>query len=203
MPQPSESLPFLFSAKLMHHEIDILECGAGLFQSSYKIAKAIGRQKYHLALKLSLGNSYKPEIAVGTVLNIINEKPGDFGTLINGEWKDLYDLDLLKRESEPQIRGGFINLTNAYMNVFLPFKKVVGVTVNHFADADSIKQRLEKYKADCETTDGIGFVYTCLFEKQVFYHLCTVASNLASGEGNKELALQKLNETLIDLTAKL
>jgi hypothetical protein len=201
--QASESFSFLFPVKVLHHEVDILECGYGLFQSAYKIAKALSKQKYHLALKMSSGIAYKKEIAIGTVLNIINEKPGDFGTATDDEWKDLYDLALLSRDSEPQVRGGFINLTNAYMNVFMPFKKSVGVTVNHFGNAEALPLRIEKYKADCETTDGIAFVYSCLFEKQVFYHLCTIANNLATGESDSSLARQKLNETLIDITAKL
>jgi hypothetical protein len=201
--QASESLNFLFSAKVLQHEVDILECGNGLFQSTYKITKTLSKQKYHLALKMSLGNAYKKEIAVGTVLNIINEKPADFGTYAAGEWKDLYELDLIHRDSEPHVRSGFINMTNAYMNVFMPFKKSVGITVNHFGNTEAVQFRVEKYKADCETTDGMGFVYACLFEKQVFYHLCTTANNLATGESDKSLARQKLNETLIDITAKL
>ena len=202
-PKQHSSLNFLHSAKILQHEVDIIETGVGIYQTSYKITKALSQQKYHLALKLSFGNSYKEEIAVGSVLNIVNEKPGDFGMMVNDEWKDHYDFSLLNREDEPHIRGGFVNLNSAYMNVFAPFKKVVGVTVNHYADKNTFALRKEKYKADCETGDGLGFVYPCLFEKQSFYHLCVVEKNLATGEENFHLAKQTFNQTLTDLLQKL
>ena len=195
--------PYLYAATVLHHEVDILETGYGLFQTTFKMTRTLSLKKYHLALKLSRAIAYKPELSPGTVLNIVNEKPGDTGLLEGGEWKDLYDLNRLQREEYPQVRGGFINLTNAYMNVFLPFKKVVGLTVNTAGNTALTELRREKYKADAETTDGLGFVYPCLFDKQSFYHLGIVEKNLATGEENVNLATQNLNLTLIDLIQKL
>ncbi len=201
--QNHSSRSFVSSAKFNQHEVDIVETGVGLFQTSYKITKTLSSQKYHLALKAGFGNSYKEEIAVGSVLNVVNEKPGDFGTFINGSWKDYYDFGLLNKDDEPHIRGSYINLTSAYMNIFSAFKKAVSVTVNHYSDRNNYPLRAEKYKADCETCDGLGFVYPCLFEKQSFYHLCVVEKNLLTGEENFHLAKQKLNETVISLLQKL
>jgi len=197
------NLKFVHSAKALHHEVDIVETGVGIFQTSYKVTKALSLQKYHLALKVGFGNSYKEETAIGTILNIINEKPGDTGLTADGGWKDIYDLGLLTREDPPQQWGGFVNRNNAYMNVFLPFKKAVGLTVNHYADINSVTIRRDKYKADCETGDGLGFVYPCLYEKQSFYQLCVIERNLVTGEEDIPLARQKMNETLIDLLNKL
>lgn len=202
-PVRNTTLGFLHSAKILQHEVDILETGVGVYQTTYKVTKALSRQKYHLALKLSTGNSYKADYTPGSILNIVNEKPGDYGMLVNEEWKDHYDFNLLNREAEPHVRGGFVNLTNAYMNVFMPYKKAVGITVNNYADKTQLAQRLEKYKADCETGDGLGFVYPCLYEKQNFYHLCVTERCLATGEENYHLALEVLNKTLGELVAVL
>jgi len=201
--QANPTLKFLFSSKILHHEVDIVVTGVGIYQTTYKVTKTLSRQKYHLALKMSLGNAYKPETAIGTILNIVNEKPGDSGSMINGEWKDLYDLGLIKTGDEPHIKGGLINWTNAYLNVFLPFKKVVGVTVSNYADKETYLLRKEKYKADCETGDGLGFVYPCLFEKQQFYQLCVIERNLATGSENPHLATGIMNRVLIDILTKL
>ena len=201
--QQHASLKYLSTAKILHHEVDFLVSGVGVFQTTYKITKALSLQKYHLALKLGFGNAYKEDIETGAVLNVVNEKPGDYGMMVNGEWKDLYDFGLMNREDEPHIRGGFVNLTNAYMNVFMPYKKVVGITVNNYADKNSVQLRREKYKADCETGDGIGFVYPCLFEKQSYYQLCVIERNLVTGEENFNLAKEKMSETLEELILKL
>jgi hypothetical protein len=202
-PEPHATLKFIHTVKILHHEVDILETGVGLHQTTYKVTKAISPVKYHLALKVSFGNAYKPETEIGTVFNIVNEKPGDMGMTLDKEWKDLYDLNLINRKAEPHVRGGLINLTNAYMNVFLPYKKVVGVTVNSYADTSHVQMRRDKYKAECETGDGLGFVYPCLAEKQLFYQLCVVERNIATGAENFNLAGQILNETLTKLIQKL
>ncbi len=199
----STAAKFISITSILHHEVTIVETGHGSFQTAYKMTKALGIQKYHLALKIGTGNAYKSEIAVGSVLNIVNEKPGDFGMNTGDGWKDLYDLGLLTNADEPQQRGGFINLNNAYMNIFAPFKKAVGLTVNNYADKSMVTDRVAKYKADCETADGLGFVYPCLYEKQSYYHLCIPKRNLATGEENKKLAKEKLNEVLTDLLQKL
>lgn len=189
-------LPFLHSVKILHHEVDVIETGVGVYQTVYKLTKVLTRQKYHLAIKLSFGNAYKAACPVGTVLNVVNEKPGDFGTVADGIWKDFYDLSLLKRDDAPHVRGGYINLTNAYMNVFLPFRKVVGVTVARYADNTRVELHTDKYRADVETGDGLGFVYPCLYEMQNFYHLCIVENNLATGEADFAKAKKALNQTL-------
>jgi hypothetical protein len=201
--QPSPAASFLHYTKILQHEVTILETGIGLHQTTYKVTKAVTQQKYHLALKVSLGNAYKEELEVGTIVNIINEKPGDFGMIIDKEWKDHYDLGLTKREDAPHVRGGFINLNTSYMNVFAPFKKVVGVTVNHYANQEGYRLKTEKYNAHCETGDGLGFVYPCLFERQSFYHLCVIENNLATGKKDFAIASKAMNETLIDLLGKL
>lgn len=197
------SFSFLYSSQILHHETDVLETVVGVHQTTYKIAKALQQNKYHLALKLSFGNAYKADYTPCHILNIVNEKPGDYGTYINDEWRDCYDLGLLKHDDEPHVRGGYINLTNAYMNVFVPFKKAVGITVNNYADAAQVNMRKEKYKVDCETGDGLGFAYTCLFEKQNFYHLCFIERNLVTGEENFPLAKTTLNNTLGEILEKL
>jgi len=202
-PERHVSMKYVYTSKILHHELDILETGIGIYQTTYKVTRALTEQKYHLALKLGFGNSYKEDIEVGVVLNVVNEKPGDLGMMIGGEWKDPYDLELTRREDEPHVRGGFINMTNAYMNVFLPFKKSVGITVNHYGDSASVAWRREKYKGDCETGDGLGFVYPCFFEKQLFYQLCVIERNLVTGQENFNLAKEKMNEALTDIIQKL
>lgn len=194
---------FLFTAKIQQHEVTGCVCGFGMFQVAYKVAKALLHKRYHLALKVSLCNAYKDSIAVGDVLNIINEKPGDYGSFVHGEWRDLYDFGLLQREQHPQQRGGFVNMTNSYMDVFLPYKKCVGVSVNDYGNSATFSLRAERYKADCETGDALGFVYPCLYERQAFYHLCVVEKNLSTQHSDATLALQRRQQLLQELLQKL
>jgi len=202
LPDPS-SANFTFSMHFLQHEIDVCETGFGVFQSTFKVTKTISQKKYHLALKASFCNAYKPELGIGEVVNVIKDKPGDIGIPGESGFSDLYDLGLMNAESFPHFKGAFINMNNSYMNVLLPFRKVVSVTVNQYADAATYLARREKYKADIETGDGLGFVYPCMYERQPFYQLNAVERNLATGEYDFEKARQKLNETLFDILQKL
>lgn len=186
---------------ILQHEVDVLSAGNLSFDTSYAITKLLTANKYHLALHLSFSGAWKPEHAPGTILNIINEKPGDIGEFTDGRWTDSYEAELLVRENPPHIRGGFINLTNAYMNVFAPYKKAVGITVNQRNASPDIRQHT--LKADCETTNGLAFSFVCLAEKQAFYHLSVIERNYITGETGRQFALQSLNNTVAEILSKL
>lgn len=202
LPDPA-SANFTFSLHYLQHEIDVCETGFGIFQTTFKVTKAISQKKYHLALKASFCNAYKPDLQIGEVVNVIKDKPGDIGIPVESGFSDLYDLGLINNESFPHFKGAFINMNNSYMNVLLPFRKVVSVTVNQYADTTHYAAKREKYKADIETGDGLGFVYPCMYERQPFYQINAVERNLATGEYDVEKARQKLNDTLFDILQKL
>ena len=202
MPDPASS-HFVFSLNYLQHEIDVCETGFGMFQTTFKVTKTISQKKYHLALKASFCNSYKAELNIGDVVNVIKDKPGDIGIANENGFSDVYDLGLLDAESFPHFKGAFINMNNSYMNVLMPFRKVVSVTVNQYADVKTYEAKREKYKADIETGAGLGFVYPCMYERQPFYQLNAVERNLATGEYDFDRAKEKLNETLLDILQKL
>lgn len=202
-PQPDpQSATYLFQTRYMQHEIDICETGYGAFQTGYKLTKALARQRYHLALRAGMAHSYKADIPVGTIVNVIKDKPGD-QTYIDGAPADLYEAGLLSIESFPHYREAFINMNNSYMNVMLPFKKVVSLTTGTYGEPTGYETRRDKYKADIETRDGLSFVYACMYERQPFYQLCCVERNLATGDTDGAKALEHLNNTLLDILQKL
>ena len=202
LPDPS-SANFIYSTHYLGHEIDICETGFGIFQTTFKITKTLSQKRYHLALKASFCNAYKADLQIGDVVNVIKDKPGDIGMTEENGFKDIYDLGLMNAESFPHFKGAFINMNNSYMNVLMPFRKVVSVTVNQYADVANYPIKQEKYKADIETGDGLGFVYPCMYERQPFYQLNVVERNLATGECDFEKAKEKLNETILDILQKL
>ena len=203
-PKPDpQSANFVFSTHYLGHEIDVCETEFGLFQTSYKTTKALTQKRYHLALKASFCNAYKPELNICDIVNVIKDKPGDLGMNIGEEFQDMYDLKLTDAESFPHYKGAFINMNNSYMNVMMPFKKVVSVTVNQYADVNTYEAKREKYKADIETGDGLGFVYACMYERQPFYQINCVERNLTTGLYDHEKAKKSLNDTLLDILQKL
>lgn len=202
LPDPT-SANHMISMHYLQHDIDVCETGFGVFQTTFKVTKAISQKKYHLALRASFCNAYKAELEVGDIVNVIKDKPGDIGLVGENSLEDLYDQQLLSTESFPHYKGAFINMNNSYMNVMMPFKKVVAVTVNQYGDRTNYEAKKIKYKADVETIDGLGFVYPCMYERQPFYQLNVVEGNLTNGVYDHEKAKQILNETIFDVLQKL
>jgi futalosine hydrolase len=197
LPDP-QSAQYTSGFHFLQHEVDVCETGYGLFQSTYKVTKALAQKKYHLALKMGYCNAYKPELQIGDMVNVIKDKPAS--PLFNN--RDIYEAGLMSADSFPHFKEAFINMNNSYMNVLMPYKKVVSVTVADYGETSSYGSRREKYKADVETTDGLGFVYPCMSERQPFYQLCVV-EGLSNGETDHEKARATMNEILLDILQKL
>lgn len=193
---PIEAQDFLQPIPLRYaqHEVDVLFCGNALFEMSHKLSKAIAT-RYNLALYAGFSDALHPEITVGTVVNVIKEKALFFDT----EGADLYESGTLDAMSFPHFKGGFINMNNSYLNIFVDFKKVVSGTIAQKVDATLGAALYQKYKTDVLTMNGVGFVYNCMFERQPFYQISVVKKNIATQTADMDIAIEKLNLNLIEI----
>lgn len=186
------------------HNIEILETGAGGFRVSQRISESITKDRFNIILKLSEAYSLRENIEVAEVLNVIRDFPATDGELTQNDFTDLYDQKLIDVEEPPHQLGGLVNKTNSYMNIFLPYKKVFGITAGISSKNEILRKiRIEKYKPHIETSDGLYFSYPCLLKRISFYHLATVTENLVTGKKNAPLAIDELNTQLIDIIQKL
>lgn len=191
-------------ATFKHLKIDILETGNTPFETGYLMGKKLTTKKYHLVLISGLAGSINPEIEVGEIVNIINDKPAFIGMHDKETFKSIYQLKWLNPFESPHERGFFINKTSAYFNVFLPFRKVPAITTNILkGDFSLLELKQEKYKMDVETMNGLAYHYACLSEKANFYQIRAISYNLATENENENLALENLNNTLLDILNKL
>ncbi|MBX2909634.1 MAG: hypothetical protein KF706_08365 [Chitinophagales bacterium] len=186
------------------HNIEILETGAGGFRVSQRITETITKDRFNLTLKLSESYGLRENIEVGEVLNVIRDFPATDGELLENDFTDLYDQQLFNIEEPPHQLGGLVNKTNSYMNIFLPYKKVFGITASISSKNEMLRKiRINKYKPHIETADGLYFSYPCLLKRISFYHLAAVTENLVTGKKNAPLATTELNTQLIDIIQKL
>ncbi len=194
LPKNTEEIQYLYSTRFLQHDVDVAFIGESLFEVNYKVTKAI-QQKYHLALKVGFCDSLKADLAVGTVVNVIKEKP----LLLNADGNDVYESGMLNANDYPHFKGALVNMNNSYMNVFLDLKKVVSGTLTSIPS----NELQSKYALDTITSNGVGFVYPCMFERQPFYQVNVVKRNLASGVADEEIARKVINEILIDILQKI
>lgn len=194
IPKQKPEVQFVFSTRIFQHDLDIAFIGESLIEVNFKTTKLL-QQKYHLALKAGFCEALKGDLGIGTIVNVIKEKPILFTT--TGE--DIYTAGMLNRDDYPHFRGSFVNMNNSYMNVFLDFKKVVSGTVQSVFSTTWQNQ----YLLDTLTYNGIGFVYPCMFERQPFYQVNAVYKNNVSMKEDISIAETNLNKSLIDILQKL
>jgi futalosine hydrolase len=194
---------YIYPIRYLQHEIDICVTGRVLHQLIYRVTRALAMRKYHLALLADTCGSYRADIPVGTMVNIIKDKPAYTGIATLTGDADLYEAGWDTSDTFPHIRGSLVNLNNSYMNVLLPLRKVVAVTVGMLRQPDAVTRYRDKYQADVETATGVGFVYACLAEGQPFYHISMVAYCLLDHAPHTIPPIDLLNDSLIDILQKL
>lgn len=180
-----------------HIFIDFCETGHTAFETAFNLGGLMKTKRYHLVIFAGLANSLNNLMLDGQVLNVINDIPYQVGLESEHDFKDVYQLNLLDKNKVPHQRGGFINLTNAYFNVFINLMKTASLTTNVLGGNEAtLNKKIEHYPIHIETLNGISFQYACLFYKQSFYQLRAVEQNLILKTENKALALKNLNEEL-------
>lgn len=181
-------------------EIHFIETGYTLFETSFHMAKALCKKHYQLVVFAGLANSLNRFMKVGTPINVINEVLYQYGQKSDEEFHDAYQLTWLNKNDFPHKRGGFINLTNAYFNIFLPFMKSAAITCTQLGgNTEELELKQSHYPMHIETSNGLGFHYAALRSGFPFYQIRVIAHNYIDQENDKEKAIQELNESLTNI----
>ncbi len=188
-----KSSNFLKTYKFEDMYVDVLIIQKNTFDAQFRVMTCIQQRNYHLVIHFNYCIAVDDTLEIGTILNIVNEKPGYF-SLENGNFNNIYESQWMNNSEFPHHRGGFINMTNAYFNVFVDFEKVVGATLffENKNDGFDIKNIMECIVAKVYTTNGLGFAYPCLALKQPFYHISVVKKNHNTNTENRSLSVKQL-----------
>lgn len=192
-----ENTENLKSFQYKHINIDFCETGYTAFETAFNMANALNGSSYHLVLFVGLANSLNKIMKVGQALNVINDVPYKIGIENESEFQDAYQLNYLDKTKAPHQRGGFINMSSSYFNVFLPFMKTASLSTNILGgNENTLNEKISRYPIHIETLNGIAFQYACLLKRIPFYQIRVVEKNLILKTENKALALTNLNKEL-------
>ena len=188
------------SFKYKHITVDFVQTGYTVYETAFAMAKALSKDRYHLILYAGLAFSLNDKMKTGEVLNVINDIPFSIGVKNEHGFEHAYSLGWLDKTAKPHVRGAYVNMSNAYFNVFLPFMKTAALTSPQMqGDAQQLSIKTSKFQMHIESSNGIGFHYACLHEGMPFYQLRAVEKNVILKTENKELALSNLNKALIQI----
>lgn len=192
--------PFAISYTHKHIQIDFVKLGHTCFETAFAMGKALQKERYHLVLLAGFASSLNKFMKIGDVVNVINDQAADLGYENNEGIQNFYELGYLNKIEHPHQRGGFINMSSAYFNVFLPFMKTAAITSSIIGgNLEKKATKMERFPMHIETSNGIAFQYACLHVGVPFYQLRAIQSNWTDNSDNKALALENLNNSLYQI----
>lgn len=181
-------------------------CGVGAVSTTYLLTSHIYKHRPDYIVQAGTAGTFTINLPLSEVVLIKEEIMGDLGVEENGDFKDVFDLNLAEPSSPP-----FNNkrLVNPYIKDWEKYKipLVNGLSVNEVTTSPArIDLLMRKYNCDIESMEGAAFNYVCLQEKIPFIQFRSISN--AVGERDKmkwklREAIQKLNDKLIDIILQL
>ena len=187
-------------------DIDILIAGIGMMHTAYSLGRHLAANKPDLAIQAGIAGTFRQEWDLGRVVLIGQEYLADLGAEDNGQFKDLFDIQLWQ-PSQPPFTG------NSLVNTFagLPYRPslpiATGVSVNAVSGSEAtIKRLVNKYAPDIESMEGAAFHYACLQEQVPFLQLRGISNYVEVRDKSKwkiPLAVKALNAELVKTISTL
>ena len=188
------------------HDIEVCYTGVGMLQTGVALMQAIYARKPQLIVQAGIAGSFNTGLILGEVYTVKNEYYGDLGVLENGEWNDVFDLDLADSNANNFTNKALYNYwVDEYNLLNLP--KVNAVTVNAITtNKNGVQELIKKYNPQLESMEGIALHHVGLTTKTAFLQLRAVSNYVGERDKTKwkmKEAITNLNNTLITLLNKL
>lgn len=183
-----------------HIQLDFVRTGYTVYETAFAMGQALGKKNYHLILYAGLANSLNEKMKTGDVLNVINDIPFAIGRKDDNGFEHAYTLGWLNKHEKPHVRGGYINMSNAYFNVFMPLMKTAAITSPTLeGDQSLLDLKMSRFPIHIESSNGIAFHYACLMNGSPFYQLRAIKQNVCDNTKDESLAIKQLNTSLIQI----
>ena len=194
------------SFRINQHQVDLLITGIGGIATTYSLTKSIQSKRPDHILQAGIAGSFHTALEIGTTVCVREEVIGDLGAEENSEFRDLFDLGLM-RENDLPFNGRVLN------NPFIMGNETYGLPLVRSVSNNEIstrKERIEllerKFNAEIESMEGAAFHYVCLSENIPFIQIRTISNYV--GERNKAkwkipMALENLNSSILKVLRQL
>ncbi len=186
-----------------HFQVDILITGVGMVPTAVFTSIVLGKNKYDAVINAGICGSFKPEIPIGTLLNINADSLPETGAENGEHFLSLIDLNLLEQDEFPFSGGMLVNESVFDSSLINGLMKSTGVTVNTVhGNAQKIAAFIKRHKADVESMEGAAFMFSCKVHKMRYLQIRCVSNYIEERDQSKwniPLAVNNLNRFLIEL----
>jgi futalosine hydrolase len=184
----------------VNFSVDFLVTGVGMTATAYALTKKLISRKYDLAVNIGVAGSFRNELSLGDVVNVVSDSFADLGAEDGEKFLTVFDLRLQGSDSFPFWNGKIKNEHAVKFSGLRYLKNVKAITVNKVhGNEDSIVNAFVRFHPDIETMEGAAFFYVCSMEHTPFLQLRAI-SNRVELRNRKawkiDLALGNLAETV-------
>ena len=142
------------------HQIEILATGVGMVSTAASCARALGRDRYDLALNVGICGSFDRALTPGTVVHVVSDRLSELGAEDGDGFLTIDDLGLGQQV--------IVNQMPPASDALRALPAVAGITVNTVHGQDrSIAGVLARIGSvaplggPVETMEGAAFMYAC------------------------------------------
>ena len=175
---------------------DVLITGVGMVATAFALGNHFAQNKYDLVINLGIAGSFDSSLVLGEVVEVEEDILSELGAEDGDGFLTIEDLGFGESRFRP-----------IGTMLFLPVKKVRGITVNTVhGDENSIRKITKRLQPQLESMEGAAFFYACKNSMVPSVQIRSV-SNYVEKRSRENwkigLAVKNLNDFAIGLLKKL
>jgi futalosine hydrolase len=150
----SEALSLTQGSRLKTQDLKLLITGVGMVATAFSLGNHLALNKYDLAINLGIAGSFDRNIALGEVVEVVEDSLSELGAENGEEFLTIESMGF--GESKFKSTAALSDYGN------FDLKKVSAITVNtvHGNEA-SIKKLTGRLQPQLESMEGAAFFYAC------------------------------------------
>lgn len=176
------------------------ETGVGMLSTTAALMQIVTEHMPNMVIQLGIAGCFEKNIPVGNTVIVKEEITADLGVEENGEWKDIFDLELEKPDKFPFLNKRLPN-NNLYKLNLLNLDEVLAVTINEITTkSQRIEQLKKKYNPYLESMEGAALHYVCSLMNIPFLQIRSVSNYVGDRDKknwNIPLAIENANNILL------
>jgi len=184
------------------HKLSYLVTGVGMTATAFHLGRAISNE-YDLAINIGLAGAFDRSIALGEVVNVIQDHCSEEGVQDGDEFLNLEEIGLRKGDEFPFIDG---HLKSSF-NSPIQLKELRGITVNTVhGNENSIRKVTQRLHPEVESMEGAAFMYACNVQKLPCLQIRAISNYVEKRDRNSwkiDLALNNLAKETYSLIKQL
>ncbi|HTI57614.1 futalosine hydrolase [Mucilaginibacter sp.] len=140
--------------RVQNQDIELLTTGVGMVATAFALGKHLATMRYDLAINLGIAGSFDRSIALGDVVEVVEDSFSELGAEDNEKFLSIDKLGFGEADFKPTARLSDFGITD--------IRQVSATTVNTVHGNDfSIKKLINRIQPQLESMEGAAFFYAC------------------------------------------